>query len=110
MRPVGGVTLCNSMGTAWTADYLKITGGLGVDLRHNIAAEARAKIGTLATNCRILKHPGTATSIVCVPIQPTCLPEANKWRVSVLQTRQSRRQRLAFHQLKPSETMADGRI
>src|SRR5579863_5721348 len=40
----GGVTLCNSMGDAWTADYLKITGELDVDLRSNIAAEARAKI------------------------------------------------------------------
>ena len=40
----GGATLCNSMGTAWTADYLKITGELDVDLRSNIAAEARAKI------------------------------------------------------------------
>src|SRR6185312_15718239 len=28
----------------WTADYLKITGELDVDLRSNIAAEARAKI------------------------------------------------------------------
>jgi len=40
----GGVSLCNSMGHAWTADYLKITGELDVDLRSNIAAEARAKI------------------------------------------------------------------
>jgi Mn-containing catalase len=40
----GGVNLYNSMGTAWTADYLKITGELDVDLRSNIAAEARAKI------------------------------------------------------------------
>ncbi|MBA3834199.1 MAG: manganese catalase family protein [Chthoniobacterales bacterium] len=40
----GGVTLCNSMGDAWTADYLKVTGELDVDLRSNIAAEARAKI------------------------------------------------------------------
>jgi Mn-containing catalase len=32
------------MGTPWTADYLKITGELDVDLRSNIAAEARAKI------------------------------------------------------------------
>jgi len=40
----GGVDLRNSMGNAWTADYLKITGDLGVDLRSNIAAEARAKI------------------------------------------------------------------
>ncbi len=40
----GGVALCNSMGNSWTADYLKITGELDVDLRSNIAAEARAKI------------------------------------------------------------------
>jgi Mn-containing catalase len=40
----GGVGLFNSMGDAWTADYLKITGELDVDLRSNIAAEARAKI------------------------------------------------------------------
>jgi len=40
----GGVGLLNSMGDAWTADYLKITGELDVDLRSNIAAEARAKI------------------------------------------------------------------
>ncbi len=40
----GGVDLRNSMGNAWTADYLKITGELDVDLRSNIAAEARAKI------------------------------------------------------------------
>lgn len=40
----GGVGLQNSMGDAWTADYLKITGELDVDLRSNIAAEARAKI------------------------------------------------------------------
>lgn len=40
----GGVSLVNSVGDAWTADYLKITGDLAVDLRSNIAAEARAKI------------------------------------------------------------------
>jgi len=40
----GGVALCNSMANPWTADYLKITGELDVDLRSNIAAEARAKI------------------------------------------------------------------
>jgi Mn-containing catalase len=40
----GGVNLFNSKGNAWTADYLKITGELDVDLRSNIAAEARAKI------------------------------------------------------------------
>src|SRR3954452_22455176 len=40
----GGVSLHNSMGNAWTADYLKVTGEIDVDLRSNIAAEARAKI------------------------------------------------------------------
>jgi Mn-containing catalase len=40
----GGVNLYNSQGNAWTADYLKITGVIDVDLRNNIAAEARAKV------------------------------------------------------------------
>lgn len=40
----GGVGLVDSMGNAWTAQYLKITGDLAVDLRSNVAAEARAKI------------------------------------------------------------------
>ena len=40
----GGVNLLNSQGNPWTAAYLKITGELDVDLRSNIAAEARAKI------------------------------------------------------------------
>src|SRR5271168_768772 len=40
----GGVDLRNSVGNAWTADYLKITGEIDIDLRSNIAAEARAKI------------------------------------------------------------------
>jgi Mn-containing catalase len=40
----GGLNLYNSMGSPWTADYLKVSGELDVDLRSNIAAEARAKI------------------------------------------------------------------
>lgn len=40
----GGVALQDSVGNAWTANYLKITGDLAVDLRNNIAAEGRAKI------------------------------------------------------------------
>jgi Mn-containing catalase len=40
----GGLNLLNSAGNPWTADYLKISGELDVDLRNNIAAEARAKI------------------------------------------------------------------
>src|ERR1700680_4198707 len=39
----GGVALCNSMGDAWTADYLKITGVLDVDIRSNIHADDIAK-------------------------------------------------------------------
>jgi Mn-containing catalase len=40
----GGVNIYNSVGDPWTADYLKINRELDVDLRSNIAAEARAKI------------------------------------------------------------------
>jgi manganese catalase len=40
----GGINLFNSQGNPWTADYLAITGELEVDLRSNIAAEARTKI------------------------------------------------------------------
>jgi Mn-containing catalase len=40
----GGLALRNSAGGPWTADYLKITGEMDVDLRSNMAAEARAKI------------------------------------------------------------------
>jgi len=40
----GGISLFNSMGNAWTADYLKVSGDLDVDLHNDIAAEARAKI------------------------------------------------------------------
>ena len=39
----GGVNLFNSQGNPWTADYLKITGELDVDLRSNIAADASAR-------------------------------------------------------------------
>jgi Mn-containing catalase len=58
----GGVNLHNSMGNAWTADYLKITGELDVDLRSNIAAEARAKIvyERLINFCR---DPGTKDAL-----------------------------------------------
>jgi Mn-containing catalase len=58
----GGVALVNSMGDAWTGDYLKITGELDVDLRSNIAAEARAKI----VYERLINHtddPGTVDAL-----------------------------------------------
>jgi Mn-containing catalase len=40
----GGVALQDSLGNAWTSKYVQVTGELDVDLRSNIAAEARAKI------------------------------------------------------------------
>src|ERR1700679_3703213 len=58
----GGVNLYNSQGNAWTADYLKISGELDVDLRSNIAAEARAKI----VYERLIDHtddPGTIDTL-----------------------------------------------
>jgi manganese catalase len=58
----GGVALMDSMGNAWTATYLKITGELDVDLRSNIAAEARAKI----VYERLIDHtddPGTIDTL-----------------------------------------------
>jgi Mn-containing catalase len=54
----GGVSLNNSQGNPWTADYLKISGQLEVDLRNNIAAEARAKI----TYERLIEHTDDAGS------------------------------------------------
>ena len=58
----GGVNLFNSQGNPWTADYLKITGELDVDLRSNIAAEARAKIvyERLINFCDDSGHQGRA--------------------------------------------------
>jgi Mn-containing catalase len=58
----GGVGLFDSMGNAWTANYLKVTGELDVDLRSNIAAEARAKI----VYERLIDHtddPGTIDTL-----------------------------------------------
>lgn len=58
----GGVGLFNSQGNPWTADYLKVTGELDVDLRNNIAAEARAKI----VYERLINHtddPGTKEAL-----------------------------------------------
>ena len=58
----GGVGLFNSMGNPWTANYLQITGEVDVDLRSNIAAEARAKI----VYERLIDHtddPGTIDAL-----------------------------------------------
>jgi Mn-containing catalase len=58
----GGVNVFDSMGNAWTSTYLKITGELDVDLRSNIAAEARAKI----VHERLIDHtddPGTIDTL-----------------------------------------------
>lgn len=40
----GGPTLTNSQGVPWTAAYISANGDLTVDLRTDIAAEARAKV------------------------------------------------------------------
>ncbi len=58
----GGVGLFNSMGVAWTADYLKISGALEVDLRNNIAAEARAKI-TYERLLHFCEDPGSKDAL-----------------------------------------------
>ncbi len=58
----GGVALHNSEGNPWTADYLKITGELDVDLRSNIAAEARAKI-VYERLIRFTDDPGTIQAL-----------------------------------------------
>ncbi len=58
----GGVALHNSMGDAWTADYLKVSGELDVDLRNNIAAEARAKI-VYERLIRFTDDPGTIRAL-----------------------------------------------
>ena len=88
----GGVNLFNSMGNAWTADYLKITGELDVDLRSNIAAEARAKIvyerlinfcrdaGGRALNRSSRCRWRTRCSSSCTPVPTgcysTCVPQS----------------------------------
>lgn len=58
----GGVSLNNSQGNPWTADYLKISGQLEVDLRNNIAAEARAKI-TYENLIRFTDDAGTIDAL-----------------------------------------------
>lgn len=58
----GGVSLNNSQGNPWTADYLKISGQLEVDLRSNIAAEARAKI-TYERLINYCDDPGTKDAL-----------------------------------------------
>jgi Mn-containing catalase len=58
----GGINLFDSQGNPWTSTYLKITGELDVDLRSNIAAEARAKI----VYERLIDHtddPGTIDTL-----------------------------------------------
>lgn len=40
----GNLNFIDPAGNAWTANFLKVSGELDVDLRSNIAAEARAKI------------------------------------------------------------------
>ena len=72
----GGVNLFNSMGNAWTADYLKITGELDVDLRSNIAAEARAKIvyERLINYCRDRGTKDALQFLMTREISRICVP------------------------------------
>ncbi len=58
----GGVALHNSVGVSWTADYLKVTGEIDVDLRNDIAAEARAKI-TYERLMDFTDDPGTLAAL-----------------------------------------------
>lgn len=58
----GGLNIYNSAGSAWTADYLKISGELDVDLRNNIAAEARAKI-TYERLLHLTDDPGSRDAL-----------------------------------------------
>lgn len=58
----GGISLNNSQGNPWTADYLKISGQLEVDLRSNMAAEARAKI-TYERLLQFTDDPGTKDAL-----------------------------------------------
>jgi Mn-containing catalase len=63
--PFEGVNLYNLVGSAWTADYRKITGELDVDLRNDIPAEARAKI----VYARLLNFCGNPDSKDACPAQ-----------------------------------------
>jgi Mn-containing catalase len=58
----GGVNLYNSAGNPWTADYLKVTGEMDVDLRNDIAAEARAKV-TYDRLMRLCDDAGTKDAL-----------------------------------------------
>ena len=57
------MALFDSMGNAWTANYLKVTGELDVDLRSNIAAEARAKIVYETVDRSYAMIPGTIDTL-----------------------------------------------
>jgi Mn-containing catalase len=58
----GGLNLYNSVGNPWTANYLKISGDIAVDLRNDIAAEARAKI-TYERLMHLTDDPGTKDAL-----------------------------------------------
>ena len=58
----GGVNLVDSAGSAWTANYLKVTGEPDIDLRNNIAAEARAKV-TYDRLMRLTDDQGTIDAL-----------------------------------------------
>ena len=58
----GGVNLVDSAGNSWTSTYLKVTGEPDIDLRNNIAAEARAKV-TYDRLMQLTDDPGTIDAL-----------------------------------------------
>ena len=58
----GGINLVDSAGNAWTSSYLKVTGEPDIDLRNNIAAEARAKV-TYDRLMQLTEDPGTLDAL-----------------------------------------------
>lgn len=59
----GGINYINSQGDPWTASYLKVSGMPEIDLRNNIAAEARAK-GTYEALINFCDDPGTKDALM----------------------------------------------
>lgn len=97
----GGVTLCNSMGNPWTADYLKITGELDVDLRSNIAAEARAKI-VYERLIHLTDDPGTKDAL-----QFLMTREITHMKVFMSALESMGKNPLEIGQIPPSEDIVD---
>ncbi len=97
----GGVNLFNSQGNPWTADYLKITGELDVDLRSNIAAEARAKI-VYERLLRFTQDAGTKDAL-----QFLMTREITHMKAFTAALESMRRPRFVIGQIPPTERLVD---